>query len=73
MIVLKGFVEELPVEFDGNIYGGQSDVLFAKTTEEMIDVMTSAEMLPLKAGEKLVIEAVEMSEEEFSLIPDYNG
>jgi hypothetical protein len=49
MIVLKGFVEELPVEFDGNIYGGQGAGLFAKTAEEMIDVMTSVEMLPLKA------------------------
>lgn len=73
MIVLKGFIEETPVEFDGNIFGGQSDILYAKTAEEMIDVMTSAEMFPLKAGEKLVIEAVEMSEEEFALIPDYNG
>lgn len=73
MLVLKGFVEETPVEFDGKIFGGQSDVLYAKTAAEMIDTMNSVEILPLKAGEKLIIEAVEMSAEEFASIPDYNG
>lgn len=73
MIVLKGTVEHQPVEFDGNTYSGADDVLFSKTAEEMIELMKSIEMLPLKVGEKLIIEAVEMSESELESIPEYNG
>lgn len=73
MLVLKGFIEEAPVEFDGKVYGGVGDALVSETVEGLVDLLKESGALPLKTGEKLIIEAVEMSEEEFASIPDYNG
>jgi hypothetical protein len=73
MIVVKGSIEHQPVEFDGNVYGGAGDAIVSETVEGLIDLMKGTGALPLKAGEKLIVEAVEMSQEEFASIPDYNG
>ncbi len=73
MQIIKGFIECEPTEFNGQVYGGAGNILFAETIDELIDLMQNAKIIPLKIGEKLVFEAIEMSCEEFATIPDYNG
>lgn len=73
MVLIKGFIECEPTEFDGHVYGGVGNAFVAETIEELIDLMKNIKALPLKIGEKLVFEAIEMSAEEFAAIPDFNG